>query len=152
YDQADKVYQSVLAADPDNVDVLWNLAVLYHRNLNKYDDAIAIYTKYKGAAPPGDDKAGEVDKLVAGIQKVKSDQKAQQERADREKKKAEAIEAACAAVRENKKPAAEAIGNDSERSEVAWQLVVNAQGAMQNNDIPGGEALMKCALAIIPET
>ncbi len=152
YDQADKIYTQLLTAKPDDVDAMWNEAVLYHHHLNRYDDAISLYKRFKEAAGPGDEKAKEVDKLVSEIEKQKSDLAAAKAREERERKKAEAIKAACAAVKEGKKPNAEAIGTEQERTETGWQLMVDAQAAIQGGDVAAGEQMVQCAFAIIPDS
>jgi tetratricopeptide (TPR) repeat protein len=152
FEQAEKVYQDLLAENANDAPALWNVAVLYHHNLNRYDDAIAMYKRYKAAASGKDEKVGDVDKLVAELEKLKTDIAAAKAREEREKKKLEAIQSACAATREGKRPNAEAIGNDQERVEVAWQLMVDGQQAAQGGNIAAAEASVKCAYAIIPDT
>ncbi len=152
YDQSEKLYQQILQQNANDGDVLWNVAVLYHRHLHRFDDAIAFYKRAKEALPQGDEKIQQVDKLVTEAEKTKNDLAAQKDRQEREKKKLEAIEAACAAVKAGKKADAEAIGAETERIEVGWQLMVNAQAMVQEGDVPSGETLVKCALEIIPDT
>jgi tetratricopeptide (TPR) repeat protein len=152
YDAAEKIYQGVLGKDGGNAEALWNVGVLYHRHLNRYDDAIASFKRFKEVAKAGDDKVGQVDGLLAEITKLKTDQAAQREREERERKKKEAVEAACAAVAAKKAPDGAAIGNDQERVEVAWQLMANAQQVIQNGDVPGGEAAVQCAFGILPDS
>ena len=152
YDQAEKAYKDVLAAQKDQPQALWNLGVLYHRHLNRYDDAAVSFRRYKEVAQQGDEKAAQVDALVAEIEKLKNDQEAQHAREEHERKKKEAVEAVCAAVAGNKPADAAAVGSDPERIEVAWQLISNGQQVMQGGDVPGGEALVKCAFAVIPTT
>lgn len=164
FEAAEKLYLEVLADSPNETTALWDLAVLYHRNLNKYDEAIATYRKLKTVAP-GDEKAGEVDKLVSEIDKVKNDLAARRAREERERKKREAVDAACVAVAAGKKPTPEAIGNDQERTEEAWQrmseaqqILQNPQQALQKADVTPEEAIKvaedraKCAFAIMPDT
>ncbi len=153
FEQSEKIYKELLGQNPKDPDALWNVAVLYHQHLNKYDDAISAYEQAKAVLPPNDEKVADIDKTVAQIKKQKNDIAAAKAREEREKKKLAAIEAACAAVREGKKADGAAIGNDQERIEVGWQLMVNAQAAIeQNGDVPGGESLVKCALEIIPDS
>lgn len=152
YDQAEKLYKDVLTTDPKNVNALWNVSVLYHRHLNRYDDAMSILRRFKEAAPATDEKAGQVDALVAEIEKLKNDQAATLAREERERKKREALESACAAVAANKPVDATAIGNEQERIEVAWQIMANAQAAIQGGDVPGGEGAVQCAFGILPDS
>ena len=152
FEQAEKLYVDLLTQDPKDASALWDLAVLYHHQLNRYDDAIANYKKYKAIAPANDEKAAEVDKLVADLEKQKNDLAAIKAHEEHEAKKLEATQAACAATHDGKKPNAEAIGNDKERIEVAWQKMVDAQTAIQGGDVAGGEAMVACAFAITPDT
>jgi tetratricopeptide (TPR) repeat protein len=161
YEQAEALYQKVLQTDPNDADVLWNLAVLYHRYLNRYDDAIAMYKRAKAAAKAGDEKFAECDKLATEAETQKNNIAEQQARAERERKKIEAINAAVQAVRDGKKPEPETIGNEQERTETAWQLASSAQGGLQGvdpasedfgNRLKESEIMLRCALAIIPDT
>ena len=152
YDQAEALYREVLAKEPNQVASLWNLGVLYHRHLKRYDDAVAMLQKFKAAAPSGDARGAQVDPMVAEIQKQKSDVEAQRAQAERDRKRTEGLAAACAAVVAKKPPDAAAIGNEQERVEAAWQLMVQGQQAIQAGDVPGGEASVHCAFAIVPKT
>ncbi len=152
FDQAEKIYQELLQKNANDHAALWNVAVLYHRHLNRYDEAIAAYKKFQASAPSGDKNAAEVKALVADIERQKSDLAAAKAREEKERKKIEAVQAACAAVREGKAPNAEAIGNSQERIEVGWQLMEEGQITMQGGDVPGGEELVKCAFAVTPDT
>lgn len=157
YEQAEKLYKELLGANGSDVEALWNLAVLYHRHLSRYDDAVAMYKKAKEAGGPGDQQLAEVDTLVQEVDKLKSDLAAAKAREEAERKRREALESACAAVAAGEKPNAEAIGNEQERVEVGWQLMVTAQAMVQEAVNTGAttepaEALVKCAYAIVPET
>ena len=150
YEDAEKLYKQVLAQDPKNADALWDVGVLYHRHLNKYDEAIDSLQRFKAAARTDDDKVGQVDGLLAEIMKLKNDQAATQAREEHERKKREAVDTACAAVEAGKPVNASAIGNDQERIEIAWQIMANAQTAIQGGDVPTGERAVHCAFAIVP--
>lgn len=151
YKEAKQKYQDVLGSQPAHVEALWNLAVLYHRHLDEYEPAIATYKKFAAAAP-GDPKANRVDKLVAEIQKARSDIAAAKAREERERQKVEAIGQACAAIQKGKKANAEKIGNENERIEVSWQLLVDAQASVGGGDLQGAEGLVACAFGILPDT
>jgi tetratricopeptide (TPR) repeat protein len=154
FDQAEAIYKKLLTQDSEDLDALWNLAVLYHRHLNKYDEAVATYNSFKKEAPSNDPQAAKVEELVAEVLKVKNDRAAEAERLAREQKKLESIQAACVKLAAGT-PApkeAEAIGNESERMEVAWQLMVEAQTALQAGDMATGEGNVKCAFGILPDT
>ncbi len=154
YEQAEAIYTKLLSANKEDLDALWNLAVLYDHHLNKYDEAIATYKAYKDSAPGNDAQAAQVDASIARINKTKNDRAEQEARIAREQKKLAAIKAACdkAAGGGKADKEAEAIGNESERIEVAWQLMVEAQTALQNGDLAGGEHNVKCAFGILPDS
>jgi tetratricopeptide (TPR) repeat protein len=159
YDQAEKLYQEVLAKNPDDLDALWNLALLYHHNLNKYDDAITLYRKAQKQALPGDEKMQSSDSLIADAEHQKNDQAAQQAREAAEKKRREAVDGVCQAVAAKKKPDFDSIGDESERIEAAWALMVSAQGTVQEaanagdmSKVAGADAQVQCAYAIVPES
>ncbi|MEZ4272652.1 MAG: tetratricopeptide repeat protein [Myxococcota bacterium] len=154
YDQAEKIYQQLLRKDKDDLDALWNLAVLYHHNLSRYDEASKYYREYKSAAPRDDKKAAEVNQMVAEIEKAKSNQAAEQARLERDRKRQEAVDAVCSKVAGGGNAAAEiaGLGGEQERNDIAWQLFTNGQGLMQTGDLPGGEVQIECALAVIPDT
>lgn len=152
YDQAEALYRDVLTHEPKQVAALWNLGVLYHRHLKRYDDAVARLNQFQAAAPKNDPRLAQVEPLVIEIGKLKSDVEAQRAQAERDAKRQAGLEAACAAVVAHKPVAAAAIGNEQERVETAWQLMVQAQQTIGAGDVPAGEAAVRCALAIIPDT
>ena len=154
FDQAERIYSDLLRERPGDAEVLWNMSVLYHRNLRRYDDAIAYYQKFKGAAPSGDKRVSRVAKLIAKVQRAKSDLAAEQARMEAERKRQEAIAAVCNAVQAGKpfKKLTEAIGGEQERIESAWQLFTGGQTAMQAGDIAGGEQQILCGLVVVPDT
>lgn len=151
FEQSEKIYQQVLQKDPNSLDSMWNLGVLYHRHLGKYDEASAMYRKFKAQANPGDSQVAQVDTMVKDIERVKNDMAANKARQEKEQKKKEALASVCADVAAGKKPKAEAIGDDQERIETAWQLMVAAQTAVQSGDAAGGEVQTACAFAVVPE-
>lgn len=151
HEQAEKIYKELLAKDPKDVEATWNLAVLYHRHLNRYDDAIALYKQYARIASPADKHVARVDALVATIEKQKQDLAALQARQERERVRNEAIDASCKAVAAGRKPKADAIGSDQDRIQAAWDLLlVKAVGQVQGGDVQTGSQLAECALAIVP--
>jgi tetratricopeptide (TPR) repeat protein len=151
HEQAEKLYKELLAKNQRDVETIWNLAVLYHRQLNRYDEAIALYKQYAKLANPGDKNAAKVDRIVATIEKQKKDLAALKARQERERKRAQAIEASCTAVAAGRKPHAEAIGSDQDRIQAAWDLMlVKAVGEVQAGDIETGSRTAECALAIVP--
>ncbi|MBN1962111.1 MAG: tetratricopeptide repeat protein [Deltaproteobacteria bacterium] len=152
FDQAEKIYKELLNKNANDATCLWNLAVLYQYHLNRYDEAIANYKKFKSIARADDQDANSVDKLIAEIEKQKNDLAAAKAREEREQKKIAATRAACQAINGGKKPDVKSIGNDKERIEVGWQLIVDAQTAIQNGDVAAGESIVKCAFAVIPDT
>ncbi len=159
YDQAETLYKEVLQQSPDDVDATWNLAVLYHRHLNKYDEAVSLYRKAHKAAGPGDAGMQDVDNLIADAERQKNDQVAMRAREEAERKRKEAVEAVCSAVANKKKADFEAIGDESDRVGAAWALMVEAQSIVQQaaNDgdmskMAPAEANVACAFAIVPET
>ena len=159
YDQAEKLYQEVLATDANNVDANWNIAVLYHRNLNKYDEAIAHYKKARGLAVPGDQEIMKAEDYIAEAERQKNDQVAMKAREEAEKKKKEAVEGVCAAVAAKKKPDFSNFADETERIEAAWGLMVQAQGVVQQaaNDgdlskVDGAEQTVACAYAMVPDS
>ncbi len=154
FEQAEKLYKDLLGKNAKDADALWNIAVLYHRHLSKYDDAIKHYKLYEGVAKEGDKKAERVAALVKKVTATKNDLAAQKDRLEREAKKKASIEAACGAVAKGK-PAgklAEAIGNEQERIEVAWQLMVDGQGNLEQGNLEAGEEAVQCAFGIIPDS
>lgn len=154
FNEAEKIYSGLLQKNPKDPDALWNMASLYHHQLNKYDEAIQYYTAYKGAAPKGDKLAEQVPQLVAAVEKTKSDRKAEEERLARERKKQEAVQAVCANAAAGKPAgkAAEDIGSEEERIGAAWQLLTEASQHMAAGDVPTGEAVVSCAFAVLPDT
>ncbi len=159
YDQAETLYKEVLAQSPDDVDATWNLAVLYHRHLNKYDEAVNLYRKAHKAAGPGDAGMQDVDALIADAERQKNDQVAMRAREEAERKRKEAVEQVCSAVANKKKPDFDAIGDEQERIGAAWSLMVEAQSIVQQaaNDgdmskMAPAEANVACAYAMVPET
>jgi tetratricopeptide (TPR) repeat protein len=155
YDQAETLYKDVLAKSPDDVDANWNLAVLYHRHLNKYDEAVTLYRKAQKAAGPGDAGMQDVDNLIADAERQKNDQVAMRAREEAERKRKEAVEGVCGAVANKKKPDFESVGDEQERVGAAWSLMVEAQTLLQDGDankIPLAEANVNCAFAMVPET
>lgn len=155
YDQAETLYKEVLAQNPDDVDATWNLAVLYHRHLNKYDEAVALYRKAHKAAGPGDAGMADVDTLIADAERQKNDQVAMRAREEAERKRKEAVDAVCGAVAAKKKPDFDAIGDEQERVGAAWSLMVEAQSMLQEGDaskVAPAEANVTCAFAMVPET
>ncbi len=157
FKQAEGLYKKILAKAPKDLDALWNVAVLYHRHLNRYDEATARYKAYADAAPSGDKRKGRVANLLAKVQRIKNDRAAIEARLAKEKKRAAAIDVACAAVREGKSAAhirkiAKKIGSDEERIEVSWQLAVQGQQAIQAGELAPGEDNISCAFALLPNT
>ena len=154
FEQAEGIYKDILAADKANLDALWNLAVLYHHHLLKYDEAIALYNRYRQEAGPSDKLAQKVGASLADIDKVKSDMEAARLQAEKEKKMRDAIAAACKAVAagSSAEKQAQAVGSEQERIQVAWQLMVEGQTLLQQGDLPGGEKSVMCAFGILPDT
>ncbi|MBC7792537.1 MAG: tetratricopeptide repeat protein [Clostridia bacterium] len=159
YDQSEKLYKEVLTSDVNNVDANWDLAVLYHRNLNRYDDAITYYKKARGLAVPGDQEIMKAEDFIAEAEKQKGDQFAMKAREEAEKKKKDAIDSVCIAVAAKKKPDFSNFVDEGERIEAAWGLMVQAQGVVQQaaNDgdlskVDGAEQTVACAYAMVPES
>jgi len=151
FELVEKIYTEILKEDPKDVRALWNLAVLYHRNLTRYDDAIAMYKRAKAAAAPTDTYAQGADEQIAIAQHTRDDIAQKKAREEHERKKHDAIIAACQAVVDHKPANGDAIGSEQERDEVAWQLWNEGQAAVQAGD-PAGENAIHCAFAIIPST
>ncbi len=157
FDQAEQVYKEVLVSHPAQPDVLWDLAVLYHRNLNRYDDAISCYRQYQqvtAAAPSasGAIHARQVDGLVHELEGLKSDQAAMLAQKEHEQKRQEAVQKVCASLDGAKVEDAGAVGSDQERIETAWQMMAGAQKAIEGGDVPAGEKAVKCAFVLLPKT
>lgn len=159
YDQAEKLYQEVLQADGNNVDANWNIAVLYHRNLNRYDEAITYYKKARGLAVPGDQEIMKAEDYIAEAEKQKGDQVAAKAREEAERKRKEAVEGVCTAVAAKKKPDFANFADETERVEAAWGLMVQAQSVVQQaaNDgdlskVEGAEQTVQCAYAMVPDS
>ncbi len=153
YDQAEKLYNELLAKDPKDFDVLWNMAVLFHLNTSEFDKATEFYKRAKSVAPAGDKQAESIDQRVQTVAKLKADDTARKARQERERKKQEGIAAACAAIANGQPANGEAIGGEQDRIQAAWDLLlVTAVGKIQAGDVTGGEASAKCALGIVPTT
>ncbi|OGR10510.1 MAG: hypothetical protein A2341_09500 [Deltaproteobacteria bacterium RIFOXYB12_FULL_58_9] len=152
YDESEKIYKDLLAKDANDVDGLWNYGYLLWRHLKKYDDAMAMFTRFEKAV--GDDKkAAAVGAIVKKIDNEKKNIAARQAREERDNKRRQSIDAACAAVASGGKPDAAAIGSDDDRIKAAWDLLlVTAVAKAQEGDTEGFRNFGECALAIIPET
>ncbi|MBI5512051.1 MAG: tetratricopeptide repeat protein [Deltaproteobacteria bacterium] len=153
YDQAEKLYKEILAADKNDFDAWWNLAVLYHYNLSHFDEAKEAYQQAKKHAPAGDKQAESIETRIANLDRLKADDAARKAREERERKKQEGIATACQAVAAGKTPDGDAIGGEQERIQAAWDLLlVTAVTKIQGGDVPGGDAAARCALGIVPNT
>ncbi|MBI3180326.1 MAG: tetratricopeptide repeat protein [Deltaproteobacteria bacterium] len=151
YDQAEKIYRELLKSNDKDLDAVWNLAVLYYRHLNRYDEAVTLYQRAKSLASSGDEQAAKVDQIVAEIERIKKDEAARKAREERERKKREALAAACQAVTAGRKPNADDIGNDEERIKEAWdRLLVKAANDLQAGSVEPAKSWAECALAIVP--
>ncbi len=152
-DQAKETYEGLLASNGSDADAMWNFAFLKYRDLHDYDGAIALLVKFKRVAPSGDKDVARADKIVARINKLKKDTAARKAREERERKRHAAIDAACVAIAAGKKPKAEDIGNDQERIQAAWDLLlVKAVPAIRSGEVDAGMASAKCALGLVPTT
>lgn len=149
YDQAEELFNGLLAKDGNDVNVLWNLSALYHRAA-RFGEEVSVLEKLAKLGEPGLQK--KVEKQLAEAKKMRDDAAAMAERKAREEKRVAAVAAACEAVGKGKKPKAAAIGNDQERIESGWQLMVEAQQLIQGGDVPGGESRVACAFAILPDS
>ena len=153
YDQAEKLYKELVSNDSRDFDAWWNLAVLYQYNTNEFDKAIQAYESARGVAPASDKQAETIPAKIDTVKKLKADDTARKAREERERKKQEAIAAACQAIAGGGTPNAEAIGGEQERIKAAWDLLlVTAQGKIVAGDIANGAAAAKCALGIVPMT
>lgn len=154
FSEAEAIYKKILAQQQENLDVLWNLAVLYHHHLNRYAEAVKSYKLYEKLAGSGDKRKGRVAALVRGINKAKNDRAKQEARAQREERRKQAVDAVCSAVAKGRpaRKAAKAIGNDEERIEVAWQLFLQGEQSIGGGDLVPGEASMACAFAVLPQS
>ena len=151
YEDADQIFGRLLQKDPDDADALWNQAMLYWHNLRRYDEAISLLIKFESNAPSGDRDAARVPKLRKRIEREKRDVEARRAREEKERKRAQAIAAACDAVATGRPPKAGAIGSDEERIKAAWDLLlVTAVTKLQEGDIAGGKNAAECSLAIVP--
>lgn len=152
YDQAASLYQEVLTQQPDNFEATWNTALLYHHHLNRFDEAIALYRQATTLAPNEKEYGAKAQTMIEDVQRQKSDLAALRAREERERRRQSALKAACSAVAKGRKAKADAIGNEQEIVEVAWQLMVDAQTLIQQGDVSGGEGKVKCAFGILPNT
>lgn len=148
-DQAETLYRELLTEKPGDIDVQWNLATLLYRQ-GKFEESIALLNELDGANEPG--LSAKVKPLLDKVRREKNDAAALAKRREREEQKAAAIGAACTAVAQNKPVKGEAIGNDQERVESAWQLIVEAQQLIQEGNVPDGESRVACAFGILPDS
>lgn len=149
--EAEQLYKHVLEQQKDDVAALWNLAVLYHRHLGRFDEAIALYRRAKTAGP-NDEALRQADAYITDAERQKNDQAAVKEREEREAKRKTAVAAICAAVAEGKKPDLESLGDEQERVGTAWQVFVNGQQSMQDGALAEGEAAIKCSFVMVPDS
>ncbi|MCK5687776.1 tetratricopeptide repeat protein, partial [Myxococcota bacterium] len=152
FKDAETIYVKLLKEDPSDLAAVWNSAVLFHRHLNRYDDAIAMYKKADELAPKGDKIHKNVPRLIKKVKIVKNDIAARLAREEKERKQREGSEAACKAVAAGKKPDRDAIGGEQEIIEVAWQLWGKGEQDLQAGAMDTGEAWINCAMAVVPDT
>jgi tetratricopeptide (TPR) repeat protein len=165
FDQAADLLQKVLHKDADHVSATWDLAVLYHRHLGRYDEAQALYLRYRQlrqgrgaatqAAASGEDAAihlAQVGPFVAEIARLKSDQAALAAQQAHEKMRQAAIAKVCAAKGVPQPADLNALGTDQERIEAAWGLMSAAQKALEGADPVAFDRQAHCALALLPTT
>jgi len=94
-----------------------------------------------------------VPKILKRIEREKKDVDARRAREERERKRAEAISAACRAVAGGQPPKAEAIGSDEDRIKAAWDLLlVGAVTKLGEGDVASAQNVAECSLAIVPKT
>lgn len=150
YDQAETLFEDLNKGAPNSADVLWNMATLYRRAA-RFADEVAILEQLKKLGESGLQE--KVEAQLAEALKMRDDAAALAERKAREEKRLAAVAASCQAVDAGRKRVkAEAIGNDQERIESGWQLMVEAQQLIQGGDVATGEKRVACAFAILPES
>jgi tetratricopeptide (TPR) repeat protein len=154
YADAERIYMGILAGDADNLDALWNLGVLSHRHLNKFDEAVKAYKRYSKLCPDRDARKKRIRSLVTEALKSRNDRTAELVRVENEQAKQKAIDGACVAISTNKFQAglAEAIGSEDERIAAAWSLLTVASESMQAGEQAKGDKMIACAFGILPKT
>lgn len=151
YEQAEQLLNALLNNDANDVDALWNLAMLHWLHTKEYDKSIQLLKRFEKAAPRKDKDANRVARLITNIDTEKKDVAARRAREEKERNRKQAIAAACKAVANNQVPNAEAIGTDQERIQAAWDLLlVTAVQNIEGGQMLEGENAARCALEIVP--
>ncbi len=68
FEEAEKYYKQILDLEPKLPEAHWNLAILYHRDLNRFDDALKEYRTFKEVAPQNSDKLKDLDKTIKEVE------------------------------------------------------------------------------------
>ncbi len=70
FDEAETYYKKILEREPKLPEAHWNLAILYHRDLNRFDEALKEYRTFKEVAAKDSDKLKDLDKTIKEVEET----------------------------------------------------------------------------------
>lgn len=151
FDKAQDTYSAVLEKDPAQTDAMWNLAVLYHDQLQRFDDAVALYKRLRPHTREDVAWTQAVAQRLEEAEKRGEDQRRQLAFAQEQQRRRDALNAACEALHRGDTIVLDtALGGANERIDAAWGLVGEAQSMATSGDVGKAKPLVACALRIIP--